>query len=135
MRSLRSTTALLALLVTVWSNLAALPCSTPPVAEGEAHEHGAHHGSQGTAEGQGGHHHHGNPGTTAGGGGEDESSAGHDGQECAVLMSCGAVHRARSTELVHAILAPPVAVGPFAPLVEPSAADRAQDPPPPRRHA
>jgi hypothetical protein len=134
MRKLRSTAALIALFVTAWSNLTAFQCGVvPPTGQGDAHAegaHGSHHAAPGTA--QDGHQAHRHGATT---GGDEGSPAEHAGQECAILMSCGTLARARSVTFVQAILPPPVDHAPFASIAKPSAADRTQEPPPPRRHA
>ena len=123
MRRLRSTTALLALLVTVSSSLTAFRCGAPPSGGGD-HAGGPQHPA---------HAHHGSSAPEAP---ESRDGSGDDlGQECAVLMACGAVLRAKAAAVAQAIVPPRLDDAPLASVAKPSAADLTQDPPPPRRHA
>src|SRR5688500_1188548 len=79
MRSFRSTTALLALLVTAWSNVTALQCGAERPAAGDVPAegtHAPHHGASGHEPTE-----------------HDEGSLGEAGGECGLVMACGAAAR------------------------------------------
>jgi hypothetical protein len=113
--------ALLALLVTTWSNGIAFPCWASPPAESVAAEapmH-AHHASEtgGTSE-------------------ETDATDSRDAApECGILMPCGAAVNTPAGSVTQRPLTLRLDDAPIAFLGEPSTADLTQDPPPPRRHA
>jgi hypothetical protein len=125
---MRRLLAVLALVVTTWSNLAAFPCGSPTRAVADAHPADVHpHTGHGADHGPG----HGAPTTQQGtqGAGSDLSP------ECGILMACGALSRGPTATGTQAIVPPRHEDAPHAALHEPSAADLTQEPPPPRRLA
>lgn len=115
--------ALLALVVTTWSNVAVVRCP-PAIAHSSGREAaGEHHGHTGHVN-----IHHGAPDS-------DERTESHPtGQECGVVMACGTALGGHGAVTDRSLLATFAEI-PHTAVAAPSAADLTQDPPPPRRHA
>lgn len=126
---MRRPLALLALVVTTWSNAAALQCAVSAAPTGHAEaaaEKMAHSGHTHAPVSQeperASEHGHGGP-------------TSHPGTpDCGAIMACGA---ALGATMAHGDHAEPDGLERFGagPADSPSTADLSQDPPPPRRHA
>ena len=121
----RTIGALLALLATLSSGLAATPCGSPERSndgeeDGAGHaEHAGHGATHGGAD-----HHAGDP---------DTAPVGEAGVDCGALMTCGTGLRGMVVASLQALVPSRLDGAPLIAVGEPSSADRTQDPPPPRQ--
>jgi hypothetical protein len=124
MRRLRTTAALLALLAMVPWSLTAVPCdgTMPPGGETPEHAEHSHHSGNTAADHATGHE----PNTHPTGGMDPE---------CGALMACGAGLRGAAVAVAHPVVPPHPEIAWRGGQDEPSSADLAQDPPPPRLNA
>jgi len=140
---MRKTLALLALLATAWSHVAALECAlqATPASRLAAVEHGsheapalgaAHHGHL-TGGAHGGESHPGEddaPGTHA-----DGRAAEHGGDACTLVMACGVAMVGGADAPSDTPDPSPSTAAPLTQLAAPEAISLAAEPPPPRRNA
>jgi hypothetical protein len=123
MRRFRTIAALFALLATLSSSLAATPCGATAPSNSGSEDAGSHAGHAGHGASRDGMGHHGGPDTPPVGAGMD----------CGALMACGNGLRGMAVAALSAAVPSQLDGAPSVAVVEPSSADRTQDPPPPRR--
>lgn len=125
---MRRPLALLALLVTTWSNAAVLRCSAMASVSEESQSSAGHHAHAG----------HGAPTPDTS---DDTDAAGANNgpgsphtQECGLVMACGTALNGTGATLDHELPGPLGAIL-HAPAAAPTTVDLTQEPPPPRRLA
>ena len=132
---MRRRLALLALVVTTWSNVAVLRCAPAIAQPGEAATEAVLGQPVHTGHGPSQHEHSGHDGNEHEASASDDGPTSHpSGNDCGVVMACGTALGGQGVAAERGIPAT-FAETSSTSVASPSAADLTRDPPPPRRNA